>query len=512
MLIVFPNLAEKQADRIREAAGKHGFECRFFQKASQALPYAPDAEIILGGNPVLSQNAPKLRWFCSRFAGTDPFMVPDAFANPDAMLTSSSGAYGVTISEHIIMVVLEILRRQMEYWEHLQKREWLRRLPVRSIYGSRITLLGTGDIGQETARRLKAFGPAQITGVNRSGRNPGDLFDRVLTGESMDEILPETDILIISLPGTKDSFHIIGEKEMKLLPDDAVVINVGRGSVLDQAAYVGAICVPGAAEYTRKQIDELTEWVKRPQVGARGLIYIRVNADGSFKSSIDKFYTPEDLSLMAKAAEAQPGDLMLVMSGPAKRKVQTMLGVLRLEMGGRLGYRKPNEFAPLWIVDFPLLEWDDETQRFYAMHHPFTAPKPEHEQWFYSNKKEDLERVCANAYDFVLNGNELGGGSIRIHNADMQKRMFEVLGIGPEEAEYKFGFIINAFKFGAPPHGGLAFGFDRVCALMGGQDTIRDYIAFPKNNQGRDVMIDSPSQIDQEQLDELQIALNVKAQ
>ena len=282
----------------------------------------------------------------------------------------------------------------------------------------------------------------------------------------------------------------------------------GKGfSVLDQAAYVGAICVPGAAEYTRKQIDELTEWVKRPQVGAKGLIYIRVNADGSFKSSIDKFYTPEDLSVMAKAAEAQPGDLMLVMSGPAKRKVQTMLGVLRLEMGGRLGYRKPNEFAPLWIVDFPLLEWDDETQRFYAMHHPFTAPKPEHEQWFYSNKKEDLERVCANAYDFVLNGNELGGGSIRIHNADMQKRMFEVLGIGPEEAEYKFGFIINAFKFGAPPHGGLAFGFDRVCALMGGQDTIRDYIAFPKNNQGRDVMIDSPSQIDQEQLDELQIAL-----
>ena len=287
----------------------------------------------------------------------------------------------------------------------------------------------------------------------------------------------------------------------------------GKGfGVLDDAAYIGAICVPGAAEYTRKQIDELTEWVKRPQVGAKGLIYIRVNADGSFKSSIDKFYGADDLAKLAEKAEAKPGDLMLVMSGPSKRKVQTMLGVLRLEMGGRLGYRKPNEFAPLWIVDFPLLEWDDETQRFYAMHHPFTAPKPEHEKWFYSDKKEDLERVCANAYDFVLNGNELGGGSIRIHNADMQKRMFEVLGIGPEEAEYKFGFIINAFKFGAPPHGGLAFGFDRVCALMGGQDTIRDYIAFPKNNQGRDVMIDSPSQIDQEQLDELQIALNLKAE
>ncbi len=287
----------------------------------------------------------------------------------------------------------------------------------------------------------------------------------------------------------------------------------GKGfSVLDDAAYVGAIAVPGAAEYTRKQVDELTEWVKRPQVGAKGLIYIRVNADGTYKSSIDKFYAPEDLEKIAAAVEAKAGDLILVMSGPAKRKVQTMLGVLRLEMGGRLGYRDPKVFAPLWIVDFPLLEWDDETQRFYAMHHPFTAPKPEHEKWFYSNEKEDLERVCANAYDFVLNGNELGGGSIRIHNADMQKRMFEVLGIGPEEAEYKFGFIINAFKFGAPPHGGLAFGFDRVCALMGGQDTIRDYIAFPKNNQGRDVMIDSPSQIDDTQLDELQIALNLKAE
>ena len=286
----------------------------------------------------------------------------------------------------------------------------------------------------------------------------------------------------------------------------------GKGfSVLDDAAYVGSIAVPGAAEYSRKEIDALTEWVKRPQVGAKGLIYIKVNPDGSFKSSIDKFYGPEDLARIAEAAGAGKGDLVLVMSGPAKRKVQTMLGVLRLEMGGRLGLRDPKVFAPLWIVDFPLLEWDDETQRFYAMHHPFTAPKPEHEKWFYSNKKEDLERVCANAYDFVLNGNELGGGSIRIHNADMQKRMFEVLGIGPEEAEYKFGFIIHAFQYGAPPHGGLAFGFDRVCALMGGQDTIRDYIAFPKNNQGRDVMIDSPSEIDQSQLDELHLVSSASA-
>ncbi len=287
---------------------------------------------------------------------------------------------------------------------------------------------------------------------------------------------------------------------------DLTAVAKGKGfGVLDGAAYIGSIAVPGAAEYTRKQVDELTEWVKRPQVGAKGLIYIRVNADGTYKSSIDKFYSPQDLAKIAEAAEAKAGDLILVMSGDNMRKVQTMLGVLRIEMGNRLGLRNPKEFAPLWIVDFPLLEWDDETQRFYAMHHPFTAPKPEHEKWFYSNAKEDLERVCANAYDFVLNGTELGGGSIRIHNADMQKRMFEVLGIGPEEAEYKFGFIINAFKFGAPPHGGLAFGFDRVCALFGGSDSIRDYIAFPKNNQGRDVMIDSPSQIDQEQLDELAI-------
>ena len=285
----------------------------------------------------------------------------------------------------------------------------------------------------------------------------------------------------------------------------------GKGfSILDEADYTGAIAVHNAAEYTRKQIDELTDWVKRPQVGAKGLIYIKLNNDGSIKSSIDKFYSQEDLQKIAKAVEAEQGDLVLIMSGDNRRKVQNMLGTLRIEMGDRLGLRNPKEFAPLWIVDFPLLEWSEEDERFYAMHHPFTAPKPEHENLCYSNKKEDLEKVCANAYDFVLNGSELGGGSIRIHNADVQKRMFEVLGIGAEEAEYKFGFIINAFKFGAPPHGGLAFGFDRVCALFGGCDSIRDYIAFPKNNQGRDVMIDSPSLIDQSQLDELEIKINKK--
>ena len=273
-------------------------------------------------------------------------------------------------------------------------------------------------------------------------------------------------------------------------------------SVFDSSEYVGGICVKGCAEYTRKQLDELTEWVKRPQVGAKGLVYVKYNADGSIKSSIDKFFSAEQLAAVGEACGAEKGDLLLVLCG-AKRKTQNQLGVLRIEMGNRLGLRDPKVFAPLWIVDFPLLEWSEEDQRFYAMHHPFTAPKPEHEKWFYSDRKEDLERVCANAYDFVLNGTELGGGSIRIHNADMQSRMFEVLGISKEDAEYKFGFIINAFKFGAPPHGGLAFGFDRVCALFGGQETIRDYIAFPKNNQGRDVMIDSPSRIDQVQMDEL---------
>ena len=288
---------------------------------------------------------------------------------------------------------------------------------------------------------------------------------------------------------------------MKIREVTALVKGCGF-SVFEEAEYIGGIAVEGCAEYTRKQLDELTEWVKRPQVGAKGLVYIRLNADGTVKSSIDKFYTPEQLQAVASACGAKTGDLVLLLCG-ARRKTQNQLGVLRIELGNRLGLRDPKVFAPLWIVDFPLLEWSEEDGRFYAMHHPFTAPKPEHEAWFYSDRKEDLERVCANAYDFVLNGTELGGGSIRIHDAAMQERMFDVLGISKEDAEYKFGFIINAFKFGAPPHGGLAFGFDRVCALFGGQETIRDYIAFPKNNQGRDVMIDSPSRIDDAQMEEL---------
>ncbi len=272
-------------------------------------------------------------------------------------------------------------------------------------------------------------------------------------------------------------------------------------AVLDDAEYVGAIVVPGCAGYTRKQLDELTEWVKRPQVGAKGLIYIKYNAEG-IKSSIDKFYSADDLKAICSAIGAAEGDLVLVLSGE-KKKMQGALGTLRLEMGNRLGLRDNSVFAPLWVCDFPLLEWDDETQRFYAMHHPFTAPKPEDMEKFYSNKKEDLEQVNANAYDFVLNGTEVGGGSIRIHDSKVQERMFEVIGLSKEDADYRFGFIINAFKYGAPPHGGIAFGFDRFCSLFGGQETIRDYIAFPKNNTGRDVMLDAPSRIDMAQMDEL---------
>jgi aspartyl-tRNA synthetase len=271
----------------------------------------------------------------------------------------------------------------------------------------------------------------------------------------------------------------------------------------DTAEYIGGICVPNAAGYTRRQLDELTEWVKRPQIGATGLAHIRMAGDG-VKSGIDKFYTPGELLQAAAACSARPGDLILLLSGDRK-KTQEALGALRMEMANRLGLRRSNEFAPLWVYDFPLLEWDEKTQRFYAMHHPFTAPKPEDLPKFYSADKACLAQVNADAYDFVLNGTEIGGGSIRIHDAKVQQRMFEVLGFSREEAQYKFGFIINAFKYGAPPHGGSAFGFDRWCALFGGQETIRDCIAFPKNNAGRDVMLDAPAKIDEIQMKELQL-------
>ena len=276
----------------------------------------------------------------------------------------------------------------------------------------------------------------------------------------------------------------------------------GHGfSIFDEAEYVTGFAAPGCAFYTRKQIDALTEFVKRPQVGARGLIWIRVEAD-AVKSSVDKFFSPEEVRALAGRCGAQAGDLVLILCGK-KFKALTQLCALRLEVARQLGLRDPKRFAPLWVVDFPMFEWDEETQRYYAMHHPFTSPKPEDIEFLES----DPGRVRANAYDFVCNGTEIGGGSIRIHDAKLQATIFKCLGFTPERAQEQFGFLMNAFKYGAPPHGGLAFGFDRLCSLFGGSDSIRDFIAFPKNNAGRDVMLDAPSLLDQTQLDELYLTL-----
>jgi aspartyl-tRNA synthetase len=281
----------------------------------------------------------------------------------------------------------------------------------------------------------------------------------------------------------------------------------GKGfAIFDSAESVLGIVVPGCANYTRKQVDELTEWVKRPQIGAKGLVYCMCNEDGSFKSSVDKFYTPEDWKGIARNAGANAGDLLLILSGDL-HTTRKQLSELRLLMGSKLNLRNPEEFKPLWVVDFPLVEWNEEEGRWFAMHHPFTAPKPEHFHLLETSPGD----ARANAYDFVLNGVEIGGGSIRIHDRAIQARMFNLLGFTPEEAQKQFGFLLNAFEYGAPPHGGIAFGFDRLCALFGGAESIRDFIAFPKNNSGRDVMIDAPSTIDQKQLDELSIALNIKA-
>lgn len=279
----------------------------------------------------------------------------------------------------------------------------------------------------------------------------------------------------------------------------------GKGfQVFDAAEYVGGICVPGCADFTRKQIDELTEWVKRPQVGAKGLVYIKVNADGTIRSSVDKFYSESDLSIMAESLQAKSGDLILIMSGD-KEPVRNALGLLRVEMGNRLGYRPKDVYRPLWVVDFPLLEWNAESQRFSAMHHPFTSPKPEDIPML------DTAPVAvrANAYDLVINGVEIGGGSVRIFDSELQAKMFRVLGFTPHQAEAQFGFLMNAFRYGAPPHAGIAFGFDRLVSMFAGLDSIRDVIAFPKNNSGRDVMNDSPAQISPEQLEELSLQVNL---
>jgi aspartyl-tRNA synthetase len=273
----------------------------------------------------------------------------------------------------------------------------------------------------------------------------------------------------------------------------------GKGfGVFDSQELVVGIAVPGAATYSRKEIDALIDWVKRPQIGAKGLVYVKYNADGTFKSSVDKFFSSEDLKVWAEKAGAQAGDLLLILSGET-HSTRTQLSALRMELAERMGLRDPKVFAPLWVTDFPLLEWDQETARYHAMHHPFTAPKP-----------EDLEKLAtdpavvkANAYDLVLNGNEIGGGSIRIHDQKLQSQLFDLLGFTKEEAQAQFGFLMDAFQYGAPPHGGIAFGLDRLVAILGGQETIRDFIAFPKNNSGRDVMIDAPAPIDNSQLVEL---------
>jgi len=280
---------------------------------------------------------------------------------------------------------------------------------------------------------------------------------------------------------------------------DMASVTQNKGfNVFDSAEAVIGIVAEGCANYTRKQLDALTEWVKRPQIGAKGLVYCKCEEDGSFKSSVDKFYTPEDLAIWAAHSGAKAGDLILVLSGDLD-KTRKQMGELRLQMGKELGLRDPNVFKPLWVLDFPLLEWDEDSARYHAMHHPFTSPKPEQ----LGILETDPGSVNANAYDMVINGVEVGGGSIRIHDRGVQSRMFDLLGFTREQAQAQFGFLMNAFEFGAPPHGGIALGFDRLCSLFGGSDSIRDFIAFPKNNSGRDVMIDAPAPIDQAQLDEL---------
>jgi len=283
----------------------------------------------------------------------------------------------------------------------------------------------------------------------------------------------------------------------------------GKGfPVFDQAELVVGICAKGQSEWTRKQIDELTEWVKRPQIGAKGLVYVRYNPDGTLKSSVDKFFDEAQLKVWAKKMGAAPGDLILILAGE-EEKTRKQMGVLRLEMGRKMDLMKGDDFKPLWVVDFPLLEWDEETSRFYAMHHPFTSPKKADVERMLNGDHETMKSLRADAYDLVINGTEIGGGSIRIFDRSLQEKNFKLLGFTQEQAEAQFGFLMGAFEYGAPPHGGIAFGFDRLCAVMSGQSSIRDFIAFPKNNQGRDMMIDAPSPIDKAQLDELKLDMKM---
>ncbi|MBZ4188332.1 aspartate--tRNA ligase [Niabella beijingensis] len=308
--------------------------------------------------------------------------------------------------------------------------------------------------------------------------------------------------------------QVFAQKHSKV----SLIEGAGFG-VFDDAETVLAIAVPGCSEYTRKQTDELTEWVKRPQIGMKGLVFIKYNADGSFKSSVDKFYSEDRLKAIAEAAEAQPGDLILILAG-AEERTRKAVSELRLEMGKRLGLRREDEFKLLWVLDFPLFEYAEEENRWVARHHPFTSPKPADIETMIGNNprienaaaylEHPYANIKANAYDMVLNGNEIGGGSIRIYQKELQQKMFEALGMDTEEQQHKFGFLLGAFEYGAPPHGGIAFGFDRLCAILGGSESIRDFIAFPKNNSGRDIMLDAPATIDNKQLDELQIKVDLK--
>ena len=312
----------------------------------------------------------------------------------------------------------------------------------------------------------------------------------------------------------KKPAHVFSDKA-----DQAALINGVDFKVFDEAETVVAIAAPGCSEFTRKQTDDLTEWVKRPQIGMKGMVFIKCNADGSFKSSVDKFYSEDKLKAIAAAANAKAGDLILILAG-AEERTRKAISELRLALGKQLGFRKEDEFKLLWVMDFPLFEYDEEGNRWVARHHPFTSPKPDHIDIMINNAPEIKDAakylehpyagIKANAYDMVLNGNEIGGGSIRIFQRALQEKMFAALGMTPEEAQHKFGFLLGAFEYGAPPHGGIAFGFDRLCALLGGSESIRDFIAFPKNNSGRDVMLDAPSSIDDKQFEELQIKLNLK--
>jgi aspartyl-tRNA synthetase len=318
----------------------------------------------------------------------------------------------------------------------------------------------------------------------------------------------------MELCNLKKPAHVYAEKQ-----DKANLIHGADFKVFDEAETVIAIAVPGCSEYSRKQTDELTDWVKRPQIGMKGMVFIKCNADGSFKSSVDKFYSEDKLKAIATASNAKTGDLILILAGPEER-TRKAVSELRLELGKQLGFRKEDEFKLLWVLDFPLFEYDEEGNRWVARHHPFTSPKPDHINIMINNAPEIKDAakylehpyagIKANAYDMVLNGNEIGGGSIRIFQRALQEKMFAALGMSKEEAQHKFGFLLGAFEYGAPPHGGIAFGFDRLCALLGGSESIRDFIAFPKNNSGRDVMLDAPSSIDDKQFEELQIKLNLK--